>query len=540
MRKRSGRPPRFASIPNETIDDAPGLDFMALGLLAVLLRHRDGWEITLARVGARYGYGEDAMAGAMGLLQVAQYVIKVRIMGAGNQWRTEMAVYDTPADDEEVERLLADIRREHPDARRVEVIPPTKAAIDRAAKRRAKLGVSRLGDFPDSGATCENAPTPQVAPDSGVPRDSGDPRVPKKTISKKTKEPEPPPSVPTPEVGARAGTDGGTDGGGSAVVQEEAPGGAEGGIPAAADAAPDRDTNAAAGAAAPSGGWAGATPAHPQATEGLEILRRMGRRVPELALAGRPLRDQALRLDALLAESERLGRPWTPAELVEALSVPFREPIRTSAGAVVSARISALPLTPDVLRIPGQSAADAVGTDDAADRERPGRAAPAAGEPRRDLSSSAAWTWAEKRAALALATRDDRECAGDGGTCRSLAVEGEALCAAHLGWPECVGGCRTRARSGVCVACAASGASLVERGEPTPDGRCPGYGGRECGHPVQSAGWCGRCRIAAQRASDQRLLAEAATGGASATWQQLAGAAAREAEEIAREDGWEV
>ena len=60
MRKRTGRPQRFAAIPNTTIDDALSLDLTALGLLAVLLRHRDGWEITLKDIGARYGYGEES------------------------------------------------------------------------------------------------------------------------------------------------------------------------------------------------------------------------------------------------------------------------------------------------------------------------------------------------------------------------------------------------------------------------------------------------------------------------------------------------
>jgi hypothetical protein len=67
------------------------------------------------------------------------------------------------------------------------VIPPTKTALAKAAKRRTKLGAARVPEFPDSGASRGNTAKPQVAPDSGVPRDSGDPGVSKKTITQKLK-----------------------------------------------------------------------------------------------------------------------------------------------------------------------------------------------------------------------------------------------------------------------------------------------------------------------------------------------------------------
>lgn len=196
MRKRSGRPPRFAAVPNETVDDAVNLDFMALGLLTVMIRHQDGWEITLNEIGDRYGYGRGAMAGAMGFLQVARYVVKVRIMSAeGNLWSTEVVVYDTPATDAEVSALLATIERE-PDVRRAEVIEPTATAIEQARKRRAKLrkkrrrgpniAVSRVSENPHSGLTCGNDEVNEVVPECRVSRQSGDPAVSKKTVEKKT------------------------------------------------------------------------------------------------------------------------------------------------------------------------------------------------------------------------------------------------------------------------------------------------------------------------------------------------------------------
>ncbi|MET9347712.1 hypothetical protein [Streptomyces termitum] len=79
----------------------------------------------------------------------------------------------------------------------------------------------------------------------------------------------------------------------------------------------------------------------PEITPGLDVLYRLGAQVPRLALAGRPLADQARRLDDLLATT-----PWTSETLLAALAAPFEGTVRTSAGAVVSARITALPAAP--------------------------------------------------------------------------------------------------------------------------------------------------------------------------------------------------
>ncbi|MGW3414589.1 hypothetical protein [Streptomyces sp. NPDC000888] len=143
MRKRSGRPPRFAAVPNETVDDANSLDLEALGLLTVVLRHRDGYDITLPEIAERYGYGRDGLAGAWGLLQVARYIIKVKIQWArDNQWSTEVVVYDTPATDDEVQELLASIAGED-NVRIAKLEPPTKTARERAAKHAARVEAKR-------------------------------------------------------------------------------------------------------------------------------------------------------------------------------------------------------------------------------------------------------------------------------------------------------------------------------------------------------------------------------------------------------------
>ncbi|WP_319282376.1 hypothetical protein [Streptomyces ipomoeae] len=125
------------------MDDADNLDMEALGLLTVVLRHRDGYEITLPEIAAKYGYARDGLAGAWGLLQVARYVVKVRIQWAGdNQFGTEVVVYDTPASDDEIQDLLASIAQES-NVRAVQLVPPTKTAMEKAAKHLAKVEAKR-------------------------------------------------------------------------------------------------------------------------------------------------------------------------------------------------------------------------------------------------------------------------------------------------------------------------------------------------------------------------------------------------------------
>lgn len=166
-RTRHGRQRGFAAIPNATIDDAPRLDFMALGLLTVLLRQKDGWDITLERVGKKYGYGREALANAMGLLQVARYVVKVRIQQAGTaQWRTEIITYDTPASPGEVDTLLTEIAGE-PGVQDVQIIPPTPSARTRARSRWEKLA---KGEYP-------GAEEPQAEPSAGFPAVGGTDQV---------------------------------------------------------------------------------------------------------------------------------------------------------------------------------------------------------------------------------------------------------------------------------------------------------------------------------------------------------------------------
>lgn len=225
-RTRHGRQRGFAAIPNVTIDDAPRLDFMALGLLTVLLRQKDGWDITLERVGKKYGYGRESLANAMGLLQVARYVVKVRIQDSGtSQWRTEIITYDTPASPGEIDTLLNEIASE-PGVKDIQIIEPTQTARGRARARWEKLS--------PKGASAQVEPTAgfptlgdEVPPETGnnsdvkdeaecrVSRQSANPAVTKKTVSEED-------SLPlTPSHGGQPPVEGEPPGGAGGEDDEE-------------------------------------------------------------------------------------------------------------------------------------------------------------------------------------------------------------------------------------------------------------------------------------------------------------------------------
>lgn len=478
---------------------------MALALLTVMLRHRDGWDITLERIGRRYGYGEDAMAGAMGLLQAARYVVKVRYMRReGNLWATEVAVYDEPATDAEVDDLLAAIEEENPDARHVEVIPPTRTALDKAAKRRAKI-IPRLREFQDSGPTCENTAKPQVAPDSGVSRDPGDPGVTKKTNSKKTNDkntlPATRPSAPAGS-GVREAPAAWTDGGGTGIDrdQEDEPAGdgMEGGgvIGDATPAAAPETQPAARAGGAPAGGAV-----RVDASPGVNLLQAIAGERPDLLLEGRTLRDQGLMVTGLLEAG------WPVPLLRELIMRPLPDPLEKTVGAVISYRLRS------AARIPvPSSAGGATVPHQAASPDRP---VPGEEQRREDGETPTPARWKdmqEEHEQLRRGIDRNPGCEADDGLCPTLAVVGETQCAEHLGWPLCPGfdehPCSRRTRDGAqCAGCRdqelhARLADVLPLAEPD-DGTCPGHTGA-CGRTAMPGDrFCARCRIASQRDRDR-------------------------------------
>ncbi|MFE5847803.1 helix-turn-helix domain-containing protein [Streptomyces niveus] len=227
-------------------------------------------------------------------------------------------------------------------------------------------------------------------------------------------------------------------------------------------------------------------------TPGVEVLRRMGRRVPKLALAGKPLLDQGRRCN------ERIASGWSPGELLEALCAPFDDEIRISPAAVVAGRISALPLTPNsesAWRLPEQATGSIPQPE-----ETP--------EPRKDAVAAASWTWGERQKQLAALTAGHgvtRNCASGEGSCDRLAESGHDVCGRCLGWPECEGGCGCIIPPGhaaMCEMChdAAEERAMMHQAQqgPPPADACPGHQGQGCKRTAQTTtGLCFRCEMTA-------------------------------------------
>ncbi|KAK1176706.1 hypothetical protein B7755_052175 [Streptomyces sp. NBS 14/10] len=351
-----------------------------------------------------------------------------------------------------------------------------KKERERALKKRAEQAAAGAGQIssPD-GAGQISSPRGQISSPRGQissphPGDDLQDREPPLSPSAQSFRSDPVPSVrPSVPVGEAhtTDTDGGTDGGSVIEAQAEGPAAAVGGAPVVPVVRP---------------------------SEGAAVLLAVGQRVPELAVSGKVLLDQGLRLDGLLASG------WTVAELVAALSVPLDGPIRRSAGAVISARISALPITPVRLALAGGGVPRQVDhVDHGAKEHRPAAPAP----------------------------RLPRLC-----ECGAELVRGEMQCRSCAGWPECGGGCgRQLEPSGpaTCSACtlAEHQARIAAAVVPTGDGTCPGWGGVPCGRVALSLGLCGRCRtvaeheIAEEAEQVERERAEAAFAELRGQWREL-------------------
>ncbi|MGW3844903.1 hypothetical protein ACWD9X_42130 [Streptomyces sp. NPDC005075] len=270
-----------------------------------------------------------------------------------------------------------------------------------------------------------------------------------------------------------------TDGGGGVIGDEEQRPMAAGGVDTAADAAPESGSSRARGAS-----LGPVLVAWVEMTPGVQVLRAVATEAPEWTIThAESLRDQGLVASGMLLEG------FTPQEIRHALlSKPLPRPVRTTVAAVVGRRLRdlfAAGPAAGVRPIPVQQRSDGY--------DALGRPESHGGDEARVPPS-----WAEQRAQLesAVSGRDKhRPCAGDRDLCPNLALPGSDLCAVCQGGekPRCADGCgRGVVVPGLlCLACA-------EQPATTESGDCPGYGSYPCGRAVQTAGLCGRCKIAAE------------------------------------------
>ncbi|MFE2195603.1 hypothetical protein ACFXAQ_32940 [Streptomyces olivaceus] len=398
--------------------------------------------------------------------------------GRGLRMRINLMPVKTYTGPRNVFDLLDDIRDVAADSAR----KARKRELELAAQKRAKRAAEGAGQNSDPGVAGQNFdplgqnfdPLGQNSdPHSGADLQDREPPLspPAQTSRSATDGVSVRPSVQVEDAYAQ-GTDGRTADG--AQGGEDGTPGAAGPDAAQAGAAPNSSSRGAVpgGAGVPSAG---------ETTPGMEVLVRVGRVNEALRLAGVVLRDQAKRITEVIAGSEALGEPWKLNDLVTILSAPLDGPIRKSAGAVVSARITALPPTPRTSMVPPQ--------------DRGGVCWP---------EKSAQWSAGEERTveeAVRVPAGQRKNCAGREGLCDRLALPGEDLCARCRDGREPVCpeyGCTNRVLvpGALCAGCQSGDGA--EAGPPLT--ACPGYDGTPCGRMPQAGGMCLRCRTAAEQA----------------------------------------
>lgn len=92
---RAPRQGNFTIIPNETLRDR-NLTYRALGLLAELLSHDDGWETNAERLAARAKEGRDSIRTALNELREHRYMVTRKSRTALGTWEWSHFVYDSP------------------------------------------------------------------------------------------------------------------------------------------------------------------------------------------------------------------------------------------------------------------------------------------------------------------------------------------------------------------------------------------------------------------------------------------------------------
>ncbi|MET7390511.1 hypothetical protein ACFYPT_38600 [Streptomyces sp. NPDC005529] len=183
-----------------------------------------------------------------------------------------------------------------------------------------------------------------------------------------------------------------------------------------------------------------ARPAPPPATDemhpGIRLLLEIGASRPDFLLTGKPLTDQG-RVATLMLEAG-----WSCEQLRHVITDrPLPQPVRTSVGAIISARLRAAQAYPP----PSSTAAHDY--------------APAGPPPGGVTTDARATEAAARTVTEALTYRALTECAGCG---VPTTAPGQELCPACLGWPlcrTCPGPTRRRAHpasDGRCTTCASA------------------------------------------------------------------------------------
>ena len=83
---------QYAQIPNAWLRDSR-LSLKAIGLLAQIMSHRPGWNMSIRNLAATNNVGREQIASALKELETLGYIVRTQERGEGNKWGE--AVYTT-------------------------------------------------------------------------------------------------------------------------------------------------------------------------------------------------------------------------------------------------------------------------------------------------------------------------------------------------------------------------------------------------------------------------------------------------------------
>lgn len=184
MRKRPSRPQRFVALDNGSVDTLRSMT--AKGLLATLIRAKDGDDVTVEGLCKTHTEGREVLTKAMRALVEDAFVVKFKIQRErsetveledgttetkrGGSWYTTFTVDSIPFSLEDVTGMLKDIY----DGGNVKAVRVEPTHLD--PRKAASEDPRPTAGFPSVGATCENTGSEggeiengQVGPTDGFP-----------------------------------------------------------------------------------------------------------------------------------------------------------------------------------------------------------------------------------------------------------------------------------------------------------------------------------------------------------------------------------
>jgi len=182
VRKRTSRPPKFASVSNDAVDSIPSL--LSVGMLTRLIRAQDGAHVTVESMTGEYAEGKVLLTKAMAVLVETAHVVKYKIQRAqqeiveeggkkvtknGGSWYTVFDVDSIPFTEDDVREALIDILR-NGNARAVRIEP------ERLDPRLSGWSFSDMQD-PDTRSRPAETQDPDEAPPTCRILTVGDPTV---------------------------------------------------------------------------------------------------------------------------------------------------------------------------------------------------------------------------------------------------------------------------------------------------------------------------------------------------------------------------